>query len=124
MLGWDISIIRQEAESELPALWESRRGEYLGGWRAHVHGWRWLDELEAHGQAIKLGGCGYPYRFTLTVAALLPIISSDDPSVLPPYTRDLYGGAFETLDTTWPLAREISKLPADEWLIIEIWDQS
>lgn len=61
MLGWNISIHRQQDDRLTPAARDAERGERLAVWQAGVYGLGWVDDLVAEGTAVSLGGNGYPY---------------------------------------------------------------
>ncbi len=72
MLGWHISVHRQKNGGALPATAESSEGARLAVWQTGLDGLRWLYELVKTGDAIHLGGDGYPLRFTSTAEYLVP----------------------------------------------------
>lgn len=94
-------------------------------WQTEIRGVHWLEELADAGNAIHLGGNGYPYRFTARASRLLPTVLEG-----PPYANsrwmyevgDIRGPDWEGRTT---LDREaIARCDPNEWLIVEVWDES
>ena len=125
MLGWAIGVYRQKDSSLSPAKCETPEGVRLAVWQTGLRGLDWLDELVKAGNAINLGGNGYPNRYTATAASLLPRIME-----VPPLARatwqieagnvvtDKWEGRTVTDPGTASLCRP------DEWLLVEAWDES
>jgi hypothetical protein len=127
MLGWHVSVYRQPDGASSPATFESREGARLAVWQTDVGGLDWLIELAKQGKAIDLGGNGYPSRFTARAEILVP---------------HLLGGTFSANETwligegsyiadakAWVGKTEIDQEGAqqcrpDEWLLVEVWDES
>jgi hypothetical protein len=127
MLGWHVSVYRQLDGGDSPATFESAQGARLAVWQTDVHGLDWLIELAKQGKAVDLGGNGYPNRYTARTEILGPHI---------------LGGSFPA-NETW-LIPEGSFIPdpaayagktqidregtqrcrPDEWLVVEVWDES
>lgn len=76
---------------------------------AHAMGLRWLDELVEAGNAIDLGGDGYPFRHRATAGNVVQRIVDGPPEAK---------GRAE-LDTA-----ALAACREDEWLLIEAFDES
>ena len=72
MLGWHISIYRQNDGGLNPATFETEYGARLGVWQTGIGGLVWVDELVLNGNAIDLRGSGYPLRYTAKAEYLIP----------------------------------------------------
>jgi len=79
MVGWHISVFRQAEGGSLPATPTTKQADRIAVWRSSVGGLNWLDELAAQGNAIKLGGDGYPYWYTAQAAHLISRITDQPP---------------------------------------------
>jgi hypothetical protein len=85
----------------------------------------WLDELVEKGEAIHLGGNGYPPRYTAAAHHLIPRIID----ALPEGRLDWIYGTSDILSDQWARSRVIDRAPAancrpDEWLLVDAWDES
>jgi hypothetical protein len=113
MLGWHISVYRQDD------------GTRLAVWQTGLDGLRWLDELVTAGQAIDLGGDGYPRRYTAAAEVLVPRIIDH-----PPEARTTWvSGAGDILTSKWEGKTVIdavaaAQCPPGESLLVEAWDES
>eukprot|EP01031_Cornospumella_fuschlensis_P052725 gene52725-64426_t len=67
MLGWHITIYRQEKGGDSPASFEEPTGMTLAVWQAGLWGLGWINELVEAGHAVCLGGNGYPLKYTAPV---------------------------------------------------------
>ena len=101
-LGWHITVFRQQHDESNPADFKSATSTRLAVWQAGVDGLDWIGELVKQQQAIRLGGDGYPSRFTATAKHIIPRIRGKT-------TKD-------------PDAMKACR--PDEWLLIEVWDES
>jgi hypothetical protein len=126
MTGWHLSIYRQAGEhAAMPATAESPRGTRLAVWQAGDKGLRWLDGLVKAGEAISLGGDGYPCRYTATAGVLVPRVLAG-----PPEARQCWiYGEHDILSMEWAGKTMVDQATAaacrpDEWLLIEAWDES
>ena len=81
MLGWHISVFRQTDGGSSPATPDSKEGVRLAVWQTDVDGLKWLEELAKKGQAIELGGNGYPNYFTAQARFIVPRIVSGPPKM-------------------------------------------
>lgn len=125
MLGWNISVHRQNDAGASPATAESPMGTRLAVWQAGWRGLDWLNELAKAGKAVSLGGNGYPCKYTAPAKYLLPRIIEHPPEEQTPW-------CFEENDILldgW-LGKTVVDLAAvaecgpDEWLLVEAWDES
>jgi len=86
---------------------------------------RWLNELVKKGQAINLGGDGYPCRYTARAEHLIPPILGG-----PPEARGTWlFGVHDVVTEKWA-GRTVTDRAVvgacapDEWLLVEAWDES
>lgn len=122
MLGWEFFISRKGNSSTMRP---NERGELLARWRASPGGTEWIDELVARGDAIGLGGNGYPIRYTVPVGVLAATLSKGLPKHEGPPT---FGDDY-FLPSGWTREVEINlsrlrSLDPQEVLEVEAWDQS
>ena len=83
MLGWHITVFRQQDGGAAPAVFEASEGERLAVWQTGRYGLSWLDELAKHGHAIDLGGNGYPVRYTALAEFVLARLEGEPPEAYP-----------------------------------------
>jgi hypothetical protein len=125
MLGWHISVYRQPDGGSTPAATQSPKGTRLAVWQTGLGGLDWLDALVKSGQAVDLGGSGYPCRYTAPAENLIPHIIET-----PPGARAVWiTGAGDTVTDKWDGQTVIDRAAADacrpdEWLLVEAWDES
>src|SRR5438552_269958 len=125
MLGWHISVFRQSDGGKSPATEKSPKGTRLAVWQTGLWGTDWLDELVKAGQAIDLGGNGYPCRYTATPEHLIPRIIDE-----PPHAREVWiCEPGDIISDKWEGRTVIDREAAaqcrpDEWLLVEAWDES
>ena len=125
MLGWHISIYRQQAGGQSPATWDTAQGARIAVWQTGVDGLGWLNELVRSGKAVDLGGNGYPSKYAGTAEFLLPPIMEDPPEAREHWlldAGDLVTAAWEGGTVTDRAA--VSQCPPGEWLVVEVWDES
>ena len=122
MAGWHISVYRQQNGGESPAPFKEPTGERIAVWQSGLWGLGWINELVKRGDAIDLGGNGYPSRYTATAEKLIPVITSGPPEARERWAAD----AGDVLTEKWDGATAIGgvKCRPDEWLLIEAWDES
>ena len=87
---------------------------------------QWLRELEAQGQAIDLGGDGYPLRYTAQAKHVLPKITEGEPPHANPRWLHGEGDIVQGYEhrKTQRKDEAIAACPPDAWLLIEAWDES
>ena len=129
MLGWHISVYRlvdaQSAEPLLDALARLERGEKLAVWQAGVDGIAWIRDLVTRGDAVGSLGSGYPGLFFARARDLLPKIREG-----PPFSHDVWThGPTDILLPHWEGRTVIHEgtiqgCAPDEWLRVEVWDES
>jgi len=125
MLGWHISVYRQADGGSSSATAESKEGARIAVWQTGIDGLQWLDELVRSGQAIELGGNGYPYRYTGQAEHIILPIMDGPPEAHSPWV----GGPDDIILSGWEGRTVIDQAVADEcrrdeWLLIEAWDES
>ena len=125
MLGWNISVYRQDGDGSSPATAESVAGVRLAVWQTELEGLNWIEELVKAGKVISLGGDGYPCRYTATAENLISQIIDE-----PPMAKGVWAcGENDIITEQWEGQTEINRTIAaaclpDEWLLIEAWDES
>lgn len=125
--GWRISLHRQVSERDSPSDDSDPRGVQLATWQAGLGGLDWLLELATVGDAVHLSdNSGYPNRYTVRAAAVLPIVLHG-----PTDARTVWAaGSTDVLDADhWPGATtinssEMAACDPEEWLQVEAWDES
>jgi hypothetical protein len=126
MMGWHISVYRQKGGGDWPATPTSLEGERLAVWQGGWNGLDWIDELVKAGQAIDLGGNGYPSYYTATAGTLIPLVIEKTP----PDARATWAhGPNDILTEKWagktvtdPAAA--ARCHPEEWLLVRVWDES
>jgi hypothetical protein len=103
MLAFQVSVYRQQDGGASPATFDSPRGEHLTTLSPELTDHIWIQEVVRTGNGIDLGGNGYPFRLTVRAEHLLPILEEEPPLI------DKAAAA---------------NCRPDEWLLIEVWDQS
>ena len=125
MLGWNISVYRQDGDGSSPATAESVAGVRLAVWQTGLEGLNWIEELVKAGKVISLGGDGYPCRYTATAENLVSQIIDE-----PPMAKGVWAcGENDIITEQWEGQTEVNRMIAaacqpDEWLLIEAWDES
>lgn len=125
MLGWYYCVFRQANGGKSPATPSSRLGSRVAEWQAGLSGTDWLEQLSASGNALSLGGDGYPLRFTLKAKTFLPYLTNGLPGARETWLRE--PGDIVTEKWKGKTTVQENVLDAcgpDEWLMIEAWDES
>lgn len=125
MLGWQISIYKQQNDGDSPATAESSKGVRLPVWQAGLGGLDWIYEVINAGNAVGLGGDGYPCRFTMIFKHLIPVLLDGPPAAENAWAT----GPSETILDGWQGKTVIdhdveATCRPDEWLLVEAWDVS
>ena len=125
MLGWNIGVFKQTDGGLLPGRVDSALGERLAVWQTGVRGLDWLSELVEAGDAIDLGGDGYPLRYTAQAQVLTAPIVDGPPEA---HTVWVYERG-DILGDAWAGKAVIDHSVLDgcestEWLLVEAWDES
>ena len=106
-------------------------GGRLAVWQAGPYGLNWIAEAAAReGGVIRKFECGYPHRYLAGAADILPTIRDHVPYKAPMYEHPSWvvpeGSVLlpgyvgkTTIDD-----KSIDECSADEWLYIEVWDES
>ena len=125
MLGWHISIFRQDPPSTQPAPLQEEYGERVKVWQSRLGGCKWLDDLveAGHAHMLALNG-GYPIIYTLRYAEAAPFIAD------PPHANavwrhnpgDILTDKWDGKTTT--NERVLAEVSDDEWLVAIVWDES
>jgi len=126
MIGWDISVYRLTDGGQHPATEKSSKGIWIASWEAELEGTDWLENLVRQGKAFGQFHGGYPDSYTARAIDILPVLRSGPPEwrsytslqeflATPPEYHYWKGGfAAAAADACRP----------DEWLLIEVWDES
>jgi len=123
MLGWHITICRTQ-EKEVPPVFGYKTTEDIAVWQAGLSGMDWIEELVKKGDAIALGGNGYPFEFAAKAKHVLAAIAN------PPHANKHW--LFDPEDvllpgwigTTTIRHEKVELTDKEEWLHIRIWDES
>jgi hypothetical protein len=127
MLGWHVSVYRQPDGGHSPAAFASPQGARIAVWQTDVKGLDWLNALAEQRKAVDLGGNGYPSRYTAQAEILVPHIVSE---AFPANENWLVPeGSYIPDPKAWPGQTQVDHAGAeqcrpDEWLLVEIWDES
>ena len=125
MLGWHISVYRQQNEGTFPAAFGAARGTRLAVWQTGLGGLGWINKLVTLQKAIDLGGNGYPLEYTAMAKHLIPQLRES-----PPEAKDVWScdpGDIVTsawLGKTTKDSEVMDSCHPDEWLIISAFDES
>jgi hypothetical protein len=125
MLGWHVSVYRQTDGGGAPATMESAEGTRMAVWQTGIGGLDWLTELVKEGKAVDLGGNGYPSRFSATAEVIVPRIVDTPPGARADWLLDAGDFVTEKWEGKTVVDGGVAgKCPPDEWLIVEVWDES
>jgi len=125
MLGWHISIYQQAGKGTSPATNASPVGKRLAGWQTGLGGLRWIDELVKEDKAIDLGGNGYPSRYTAMAEHLIPHIKDGPPLAKKIWLSDEGDILTEEWEGRTVLDQAgIAHCRPEEWLVVEVFDES
>jgi hypothetical protein len=125
MLGWHISVYRQQNEGSSPASFGAAHGTRLAVWQTGLRGLDWIYELVEQQKAIGLGGNGYPLEFTAMMTHLKARLLEG-----PPDANTVWG--YDSGDILLPgwlgkTTRDVEAMEEcrpDEWVLIQAWDES
>lgn len=125
MQGWHISVYRLSPPAMAPAKDDAKRGARIAVWQADAGGRSWLDRLVGKGTAVLLGGDGYPTCYTAPASAVLPPVLAGPPDAKKVWSM----GESDVAGAGWSGETAIDRSAAkrcrkDEWLLIEVWDES
>jgi hypothetical protein len=126
MLGWHVSVYRQENGGSSLATKESPiTGPRIAVWQTDPYGLKWLDELTKEGHAIHYPGGGYPDRYTARAKEIVPRLLEGPPEARETWHRDTGDVITEQWVGKTMINRvEVDACTSDEWLMIEAWDES
>ena len=115
MLGFSFYVVRQEtADRTQPAAFDTSQGRIVANWVSFVYGEEKLTALLPPDSIIALGGDGYPSRMTARAGELLPALRRGG-------APDPKRGGDDRVTFYEVVAADCDD---NEWLIIEMWDQS
>jgi hypothetical protein len=112
-MGWDVIVLRQGMDAKVAT------------WTAKFGGLEWLDQLVKEHRAVALGGAGFPLRYSVAAAVLLPIISKGIPGS--PGPAVICDDNMMPTDPSGLVKLDKDNLAAcspDEQLMVDAWDQS
>jgi hypothetical protein len=123
-----ISVHRQTSDRDTPSAPSDPNGARLAIWQASLNGLDWLVDLVGTDDAVTLSdNAGYPVRYTVRAGAAIPIILDGGP----PHAHTTWSaGPTDIIDfDRWPGRtsvdqRAISACQPNEWLQVEVWDES
>jgi hypothetical protein len=124
MIGWHINVFRTDSFTH--EVYDVSTDETrIASWSTGMRGLDWLNELVKESKIKKLGGNGYPYRYSAKALEILPIFSFD----LRTSNGLLIVGNNNVLEAKERFSLKldelkISKCKPDDHLLIEAWDQS
>ena len=142
MLGWLISVHRVADEETVRrvldaepgvkvAFGEGNLGDRVAVWQAGLDGRQWIRQAASReGGVLRELESGYPHRYLARAADILPTIRDRVPYKAPMYEHPSWvvpeGSVLlpgyvgkTTIDEG-----AIDRCSADEWLYIEVWDES
>jgi hypothetical protein len=100
------------------------QGDRIAVWQAGIAGLRWVDELVETGAAIAARSNGYPSVFYAKALDVVPRLNA------PPEARPVWvSGPDDVLGAEWAGRTVVDRAAAaacapEEWLLIEVWDES
>jgi len=125
MLGWNISVYKQDNDGSSQATTKSSTGIRLAVWQTGLEGLNWIEELVKTGKVISLGGGGYPSRYTATAENLIPQIIDKPPMANKAWVRNENDIIIEGWEGKTVINRkDATDCRPNEWLLIEAWDES
>lgn len=133
MLGWFITVHRKTFRRRRPASSTSGCGPRIAAWQGGLDAIDWLEALVPDGSVIDLGGDGYPRRFTARAGAILPTVLGGPPEANERWVAGAHDRFIaepsDALGTGWLGATTVDRDQAatctpDEWLVVEVWDES
>ena len=120
MLGYDVHCYRQDVPGRTqPATWDTAQGASDSGhhdcvawWSAECGVTQALMDALPPDSIVNIGGNGYPSYMTARFAPLLALLRNEPPN-------------YKRLDGKGQIYDDIANACSDdEWLILELWDQS
>ena len=145
MLGWHVSIFRLaelnalaaipdvpslstafptflDQESLLGSLQQANR---LAAWQTGPYGLKWMDDLVRGQLALRLPGDGYPDVFLALARDLLSRVLPEPPEANLHWSYDPH----DILLSGWEGKtvidhKEVGSTRPEEWLCVEVWDES
>jgi hypothetical protein len=126
LLGWHITVYRQQDGGSAPAQFGAPQGARLAVWQTGQRGLNWIKDLVSKGEALSLGGDGYPMEYTAKASQVLPVIQDEPPEARPVWSL----GVGDIIDPEKWLGKTTRYLEAindcnpEEWLLIQAWDES
>jgi hypothetical protein len=119
MLGWQV-FIRTESTSD-----SNDHNHNIVSWTTGMYGLSWIDELVKEGNAVNLGGDGYPLRYLIKAKVLRTVLNKGLPTHdSPPVVGNDYylpSGFNSDIRINTELLANCSD---DEELVVTAWDLS
>lgn len=124
-LGFHITVYRQQNAATAPASFEDPQGAALAVWQTGPGGLGWLDQLVSQGQAICLGGSGYPVQYTAKAQYIIPNLRDGPPQAKLVWSSDPGDVLLSNCHgKTVKFPAVMDACLPEEWLIIDAWDES
>ena len=121
MLGWDFVVYAGAVQGDNVEPSRPR----LASWSTGPGGTAWIEKLCTTGEAVDLGGNGYPKRYVMTAAVLRAALREGVPRHdSPPVVGEDYflpGGWTGKLEVD---GKNLDVLPDHALLTVDAWDQS
>ena len=115
MMGWNITLYRSQDKETALAEWQSG-----------AHGLDWVAPLIQEGRARLLDASGYPSLYLVKADVMLPMLQNEAPDASAVWIT----GEHDVIDfSLWKgkmtIDRDaIAQCARDEWLLLEVWDES
>jgi len=127
VIGWMFRVNRKRIDLFTPATSTTWNGPLLAAWQTGSAGMDWIEALlrESHGQTV-WNNYGYPNRYTAQAKYICPVLLAG-----PPHARDIWVVGEGDI-VAGPMSHRRSRFDRDaiqacamdEWLAIEVWDES
>ena len=107
------------------ALDQVKQGERIAVWQTGTDGLSWINQQVEEGRAVGTLGTGYPGAFFAPARHLLPVILHGPPAA----NETWVSGPTDILMPGWEGRTVIDRERAnvcspEEWLLLEVWDES
>ena len=120
MLGWHVTIYRQETGGSSPSSFEAPTGATLAVWQTDIGGLNWIDVLVQQGLAVSLGGNGYPTEYMVKLEHIIPAILDGPPDANETWQHDPGDVLTEKwLGKTTIYHEALTACDPDKWVVIQ-----
>lgn len=125
MLGWYFCVLRLADRGKTAPTEDSPVSEKIAEWQTGPSGGKWLDTFVEDGIAIDLGGNGYPNRYAARARILRDIPRNGPPNARATWATEPNDVLLEHWKgKTTVYEADLEACDPDEWLMIEMWDES